>query len=277
MTRKGWMAVAAVLVLVAGGLWLSRLQQPSGDHSEDADHHHDDGEAVVRLLKQPKDVAPFTLTDLDGRRLSSADWRGKVVLLNVWATWCPPCRAEIPDLVALQAEYRDSLLIIGVSEDEGSTETVKQFATDHKINYPIAMSTPEFREIFTGVVALPTTFVLDREGKMAQKHVGLLKASETEASVRVLAGLEVNARIERVDDPGKLSAESVAQLKEVPGVDLTSLSGERRGEALNALNEEKCTCGCGLTVAKCRIDDPECPVSLPLARSMIEKFSSAAR
>src|SRR5207247_2896898 len=103
------------------------------------------------------------MLDLDGRQISTSDWRGKVVLVNFWATWCPPCRAEIPDLVALQTKYGDRLQVIGVSEDEGSVDAVRQFAQAQHINYPVVMSTPELRKVFTGVNALATSFVLDRE------------------------------------------------------------------------------------------------------------------
>ena len=111
-------------------------------------------------------VEPFTVTDLDGRTLSSSDWKGKVVLVNFWATWCPPCLAEIPDLIALQNKYRDRLVVIGISEDEISPEVVKRFATERKINYPIAMTSAELQTRFTGITALPTTFVLDPDGQI---------------------------------------------------------------------------------------------------------------
>src|SRR5438105_12850284 len=77
------------------------------------------------------------MVDLDGRQISTSDWRGKVVLINFWATWCPPCRAEIPDLIALQEKYRDQLQIIGVSEDEAGPEVVKRFVAEHRMNYPV--------------------------------------------------------------------------------------------------------------------------------------------
>src|SRR4051794_25828149 len=76
------------------------------------------GKISVELLKEPLNLPAFTLTDLDGKTMRSTDWHGKVVLLNFWATWCGPCRAEIPDLVALQDKYRDELVIVGISEDE---------------------------------------------------------------------------------------------------------------------------------------------------------------
>jgi peroxiredoxin len=207
--------------------------------------------------------------------MSSRDWKGKVVLVNFWATWCPPCLAEIPDLIALQDKYRDEVVVIGVSEDEGSIDAVKRFAEDRKINYPIVMATPELQQLFPGVIALPTTFVLDPEGRMAHKRVGLLNAKQTEGVTRALAGLSVNARIERVDDPSRLSADGVSQIKDIPGVDLSRVPADRKAEVIQALNAENCTCGCGLSVAKCRIDDPHCDVSLPVAKTIVAKYMTA--
>jgi thiol-disulfide isomerase/thioredoxin len=234
-----------------------------------------DESIVVQLLRNPADVEPFTITDLDGRTLSSADWKGKVVLVNFWATWCPPCLAEIPDLIALQNKYRDRLVVVGISEDEISPEIVKRFAIDKKINYPIAMTTADLQTRFTGITALPTTFVLDPDGQIAYKRVGILHPQQTEGVTRALAGMSLRARVEHVDDPARLSAEGVAQIKDVPGVDLSQLSPERKAEALQALNSENCTCGCGLSVAKCRIDDPQCDVSLPVAKKIVAKYASS--
>jgi thiol-disulfide isomerase/thioredoxin len=228
------------------------------------------------LLREPLNVAPFTLTDLTGRQLSSADWKGKVVLVNFWATWCPPCLAEIPDLIALQNKYREQLIVVGISEDEISPEIVKRFADERKINYPIAMTTPEMQERFPGIVSLPTTFVLDPNGRIAYKRVGILHPEQTEGVTRALAGLSLRARVERVDDPARLSAEGVAQIKDIPGVDLSSLPAERKADVLQALNNENCTCGCGLSVAKCRIDDPQCDVSLPVAKKIVAKYASGS-
>jgi thiol-disulfide isomerase/thioredoxin len=227
---------------------------------------------TVRLLKDSIDVPDFTVTDIDGKTSSSTEWRGKVVLVNFWATWCGPCRVEIPDLIALQDKYKDQLVVLGISEDEGDIPLVRKFAGEYKINYRLAMATPELRRVFPEVMALPTTFVLDREGKLQQKTVGLLNARETEAGTRLLAGLDVNAEIVRVEPDKAVGVENLAQVKDVPGVDLTGLSGSRRAEVLTALNEQPCSCGCGLTVARCRIDDPSCTVSLPLAKTIVEKF-----
>ena len=263
---------AAVLACVLAAVSSAGCRGVSGINTEEAS-----GEPVtVRLLKEPLDVPAFTVTDLDGRSFSSADWRGKVVIVNFWATWCAPCRAEIPDLVALQEKYRDNLVIVGISEDEASVDVVKRFAEEHHVNYPVVMATASLREIFPGVMALPTTFVLDRDGKLAQKNVGMLNARATEASTRLLAGMTTNAVIVRVDLKEKaVGVENVAQLKSIPGVDLATLSPEQRTTALLALNEEECNCGCHLTVARCRMDDPACAISLPQAKAIVEKIASA--
>jgi len=227
----------------------------------------------VRLFRNPTTVGDFTIRDLDGRTISSAALRGKVTVINFWATWCGPCRAEIPDLVALQEKYKDTLQVIGISQDEAPPEVVKRFTADHKINYPVVMMTAELEKLFPGVVALPTSYVLDRDARIVQKHVGMLRSETTEAEVRVLAKLPVNATVEQVDQTQGLKLENGAQAMNIPGVDLTKLSVARRTEALQKLNGQPCTCGCDLTVARCRVDDPTCSISLPLARKIVQQVA----
>jgi cytochrome c biogenesis protein CcmG, thiol:disulfide interchange protein DsbE len=229
---------------------------------------------TIHLLKDPATVADFSVVDLDGKTITSQALRGKVVLVNYWATWCPPCRAEIPDLVELQAKYKDDLVVLGISEDEGPVETVRAFVAEHKVNYFIAMSTPELSKVFKGVAALPTTFVLDREGKIVQRHVGQLDPETTELEARYLSGREPNLTVERVEDEAKLRLARAAQATEIPGVDLTKMTPAKRTEAIKAMNAEQCTCGCGLTLAECRINDPDCGISLPLAQKLAERIAN---
>src|SRR5262245_11466589 len=94
---------------------------------------------TLRFFSDTKPLQAFTMLDLDSRQTSTSDCRGKVVLVNFWTTMCPPCRAEIPDLVALQEKYPEHLRIIGVSEDEDSPEAVRRFASQYRVNYPIVM------------------------------------------------------------------------------------------------------------------------------------------
>ena len=275
--RKAVLAGIGVLTVALAGVlavMFLRGEKPGSADVEAGDDGHGHGPLVVELLKTPVDVPAFSMTDIDGKTITSESLKGKVVLINFWATWCGPCVVEIPDLVRLQAKYPEQLVIVGVSEDENGEALVRKFAADKQINYPLVMSTPELQALFPGVVALPTTFALDRQGKMVQKHVGLLHAEQTEALARVLSGLETDATVEHVDDSNSLSDERIAEIKSVPGVNLEKVSSERRPDVLRALNKESCTCGCGLTVAKCRVDDPSCPVSLPLAQAMADKYAT---
>jgi thiol-disulfide isomerase/thioredoxin len=231
--------------------------------------------ASVRLLKDRAEIAPLTGIDLDGRPVSTAALRGKVVLVNFWATWCPPCREEIPDLVKLQARYKDSLQIIGIAQDSGSAADVKQFAVRHGMNYPTILSSPEIEKLFPPVSALPTSFFLDREGRLAQKHVGMLNASLTELETQALAGTNPEIEIVHAEDEDKARVQSAAQANKIPGIDLAGLTPEKRAKVLETLNSEHCSCGCGLTVAQCRVDDPTCTVSLPLAQDLVKKISDS--
>jgi thiol-disulfide isomerase/thioredoxin len=273
VTKGRWAALAVLLVFALSAVWaVQYVRARRASIAEVAE-----GSATthgIQLFREPLDIPAFNLTDLEGHPLSSADWRGKVVLMNFWATWCPPCRAEIPDLIALQEKYRDKVVVIGISEDEGPRDAVKQFVADHHMNYPVAMSTPELRKIFRGVVALPTTFVLNRQGKIEQKHIGMLSRASTETEARVLAGLDTNVAIERIENSDKARLENAAQAKNIPGVDLSHLSETQRKAAVQALIAEDCTCGCTLTVAECRIDDPTCPISLPLAQKIVKEYSA---
>jgi len=268
--------IVGVALLAISVVWLgARHTRTAHEETADASSPEPAGERMtVRFFRNPAAVPPFSARAIDGREISLASLRGKVTIVNFWATWCPPCRAEIPDLIALQAKYRDRLQVIGISQDEAGVEVVKRFATEHDINYPIVMASPELDKLFPGVSALPTSFVIDRDGRIVQKHVGMLTARLTEAETRALAGLPVSATIEEVDQTQGLKLDNGAQALNIPGVDLSKLSPAKRTEALEKLNAKPCTCGCDLTVARCRVDDPNCGISLPLARQIVAEVSS---
>lgn len=235
-----------------------------------------DEPVVLRLFKDPVPVGALTLQTIDGRTLATSEWKGKITLVNFWATWCPPCRAEIPDLIALQARSGDRLQIVGVSEDHDAVDAVRAFVAEHKVNYPIVMATAEIERAFSGVAGLPTTFVVDADGQIVQKHVGLLDVAAIERQAKALAGI-LPATIERVEPNRAIGLENAAQAKEIPGVDLDHLSPDVRAATLQRLNAEPCTCGCGLTVAKCRVDDPNCGISLPRAREIAAEVAKSGR
>jgi peroxiredoxin len=114
----------------------------------------------------------WELKDLDGKSVSSSDFKGKVVILNFWATWCPPCKEEIPGFVELQKKYGgQGLAVVGVSLDEHRLSKVRRFIEETEINYQIVLGNVMMMQNFGGS-GLPTTFVIDRSGKIVAKHVG---------------------------------------------------------------------------------------------------------
>jgi thiol-disulfide isomerase/thioredoxin len=232
---------------------------------------------VIRFAKDPAPTPPFLVSDLNGHTVSTAQFHGKVVLVNFWATWCPPCREEIPGLIALQNKYKDRLQVIGVSVDEDVAPSyVKEFADKHGINYPVVMGT-EIAKEYGGVPALPTSFVVNTEGRVVQKHVGLLEPAEIENEVRALLDLPVSAKIETFADTGQIFLKNAERATELPGVDMKGLTPEQKTAVLKRLNSESCTCGCNLTIAQCRINDSSCAISTKLAADIVNEVKKGMR
>src|SRR5882757_131997 len=226
---------------------------------------------VIRFVKNPEMAPSLPERDISGAPLSLANWSGKVIFVNFWATWCPPCREEIPELVALQKQYGSDLQIVGISEDDGPAAGVLKFAKQSGINYPIVMATPEVIAAYGGVPALPTTFVIDTQGRVVGKHAGLHPMDTYVLEIRALLGLPVEARIETFADTGQLFLKNAANATELPGVNLTGLTPGQKKAALHRLNAESCTCGCTLTLSQCRVNDTECPVSGKIAEQVVKE------
>jgi len=217
---------------------------------------------TIRFVRNPDPAPEFKLTTLESKPLSLAEYRGKVILLNFWATWCGPCQAEIPDLVELQKRYKDQLQIIGLVVDDDDEAAIKKFMSDFGINYPVAQATDEIRIAYGGIPALPTSFVLDAQGRVLQKHEGLRDPALYEVEIRSLLGLPIgNVKIETFEDAGQVFLKHADRASELPGVDLSKLTPEQKLAALHKFNAEGCTCSCEYTLAQCRIWDRNCNVS----------------
>jgi thiol-disulfide isomerase/thioredoxin len=133
-------------------------------------------------------VAPaagnFTVTDAQGKPHSLADYRGKWVIVNFWATWCPPCLEEIPDLVAIK-EARNDVQVIGIAMEFQDATQVMQFADGMFVNYPIVLGDRKISDSIGEVKGLPTTFIYDPQGRLAQRHVGKVTRKQIE---RIIGG-----------------------------------------------------------------------------------------
>jgi thiol-disulfide isomerase/thioredoxin len=236
----------------------------------------DDDSRVIRFASNPQPAPPFLVNDINGNIISTADWSGKIVVLNFWATWCPPCREEIPELITLADRYKDRLVVIGVSMDDSDPQEVRQFAQTMKMTYPIVMASREMIFEYGGVPALPTSFVINKEGRIVQKHVGLFATEVYEGEIRALLGLPVEATVETFEDTGQIFLKDASLATELPGVNLKNLTALQRKAALKLLNSRTCDCGCTLTLAQCRINDTSCPISLKLANKIVAETASAS-
>ena len=131
-------------------------------------------------------VAPdFTLQSLDGKSVRLSDLRGKAVLLNFWATWCGPCKIEMPWFVELQKQYADQgLQIVGVAMDDSSKEDIAKFTKDMGVNYPVLIGKEAVGDAYGGVPALPETFFIARDGRIIDRIIGLKGRAEIEGSIK---------------------------------------------------------------------------------------------
>ena len=145
--------------------------------------------------------------------------------------------------------------------------------TSEGINYPVAMADSETRFAYGGIAALPTVFVINTEGRVVQKHVGLFNPALYETEVRALLGLPVAAKVETFQDEGDIFLKHADRAKILPGVDMSRLSPEQRDAVLHKFNAESCTCGCKYTLAQCRIYDAACQISQKRTAEIIKAVS----
>jgi len=135
--------------------------------------------AAVKAEQDRRPAPDFNLKDADGKPVKLSDYRGKVVLLNFWATWCGPCKIEIPWFMDFEQTYKDkNFAVLGVSLDEDGWDAVKPYIQQKKINYRVMIGTEQVAQLYGDVDSLPTTFLIDREGRVAAVHIGLVSKSD---------------------------------------------------------------------------------------------------
>ena len=174
--KKYWIVTVFALVTIIGvsiGLVHRRSSQSLST------------DVSIQSADKTAEAPDFTVYDLENKPLRTADFKGKVVLLDFWATWCPPCLEEIPHFKKLHLQYSSQgLVILGVSLDEAGRDHVKEFVKENSIPYPIAMSNDKIVKDFGGIRGIPTTFVIDRDGKIVSKLVGYHDLEEFESLIK---------------------------------------------------------------------------------------------
>jgi thiol-disulfide isomerase/thioredoxin len=268
-TRRDKVLLGAVLAvaLVSGLYLINRYWIAPAVHTQamgDGDH---------------PEAPAISLTDIEGKRLDLADYKGKVVVLDFWATWCGPCRIEIPGLMEMQSKYASrgfSVIGIAMQDDPGS---VVEFYKEFKVNYRVAVGTERIGELYGGVFGLPMTFLIGRDGRIYARHAGATNPAVIEDEVQQLLAMSPTA--EKTDFKPVLVAGSSTKIElgdpaaidsEIPGLNLTKLTAAQKEALKKALSEQHCPCGCNLTLLKCRQVDRGCRISLKLAQQQMERI-----
>jgi cytochrome c biogenesis protein CcmG/thiol:disulfide interchange protein DsbE len=160
---------------------------------------HVAAEAIVksRELTANRKAPDFKLKNADGQDVKLSDFRGKVVLLNFWATWCGPCQFEIPWFVDFENKYGSSgFTVLGVSMDDDGWKVVKPFLAEKKVNYPVLLGDEKMNQAYGGIDSLPTTLMLDQDGRIAFIHAGLISKKIYQQEIdELLAKKPENARL----------------------------------------------------------------------------------
>ncbi len=158
----------------------------AGDVTPAASHDSPAEGAACMANAKPANF-DFTIKDVDGNQVSLASYKGKVVLLNFWATWCGPCKAEIPGFVRLQEKYRDQLVIVGFSVDD-TAEKAKAYAAEYKMNYPILLGEgrEDVQNAYGPVWGIPASFIISKDGRVCRKHMGIAPEAVFEKEVVAL-------------------------------------------------------------------------------------------
>ncbi|HVZ22313.1 MAG TPA: TlpA disulfide reductase family protein [Vicinamibacterales bacterium] len=192
--KAAWLAMGAV-ALALGLIWLAPGVKDSTTSSSTAASGPDYAAAAAGNPGEPDDAAvegkpaplQFTLKDMNGVNVKLASFKGKIILLNFWATWCGPCRSEIPSLVDLQKQYSKDLVVLGVSVDD-PVEKLKPYATEMKMNYPVLVGNgrEDVQDAYGPLWGIPVSVFIDRDGKIAKKHSGIASHEQFEQEIKAL-------------------------------------------------------------------------------------------
>ena len=179
--KSNWLVIvvvgAALLLMVAVGVRQARHSNTTADR------------AAMQGDVKGHAAPDFKLKDLDGKTMRLSDLKGKAVLLNFWATWCPPCKIEIPWFVDLQKQYGpQGLQVLGVAMDDAKPEQIAAFTKQMQVNYPVLIGNDEVADLYGGVESLPTTFYIGRDGSIVQRVPGLRSHEEVETIVKATLG-----------------------------------------------------------------------------------------
>ena len=184
-----WLAMGSVAVALAAFIFAPQSDfddaapPPAADSQAAGDQEQKSGGAI------PGQDAPlgFTIKDMNGVDVKLESFKGKVILVNFWATWCGPCKEEIPWLVELQQQYADDLVVLGLSVDD-PVEKLKPYATEFKMNYPVLVGNgrQDVQDAFGPIWGIPISVIIDRDGKVSKKHSGIASKEQFEQEIKAL-------------------------------------------------------------------------------------------
>jgi thiol-disulfide isomerase/thioredoxin len=185
-SRKAvWLAMGAV-ALALGLIWVAPGIEPHDETAPAAQGDFPGEPEDVEAAGKPANL-DFTLKDMHGVDVHLASFKGKVILLNFWATWCGPCRAEIPSLVELQEQYKDDLVVLGLSVDD-TADKLLPYAAEFKMNYPVLVGNgrEDVQEAFGPLFGIPVSVIIGRDGVIAKKHSGIATKEQIEREIKTL-------------------------------------------------------------------------------------------
>jgi thiol-disulfide isomerase/thioredoxin len=180
MTKIRWIVAGAAVAALVYAL-IPSLPSPAAVVA-------DNGAAANCPANAKKANLDFTVTDMNGTPVKLSAFKGKVILLDFWATWCPPCKAEIPGFVELQEAYRDKgLQVVGVSVDD-TPDKLKPFASEYKMNYPVlvGLERDDLQDAYGPMWGIPTTYLIARDGRICRKNSGIVGKAQYESDIKGL-------------------------------------------------------------------------------------------